>query len=215
MLRDGWDEAARQNAMFNILTSTTAWVPQQFFDNGREEIGRGMQRLDKLRLNGPRKRALDFGCGVGRCTQALAENYVRVDGVDISAEMVKRAYEYRPPANCRFHVNDTADLKQFRTGTFDLVYSYLVLQHMPQNLAASYVREFVRILKPGGVAMFEAPDGPDMMQANHWLSMYGMPRQLVEEWLHDAGALVIDVELLDESSIWNCYVYTARKRDRA
>lgn len=211
-LQAGWEKAAHDDAFYNILTSGQ-WTPEAFFANGQEELGRGIARLERLGITGPRARALDFGCGAGRCTQALAQYYKRVDGVDISAEMVRLAAELDVTGRCKFHVNDGPDLSAFRTGTFDLVYSYLVLQHMPRPLAEGYIREFVRVLKVGGVAMFEAPDGPDVPHPDHWLSMNGMPRADVERWLTEAGADVLDVELLDEPSVWQCYVYTARKAE--
>jgi predicted SAM-dependent methyltransferase len=43
----------------------------------------------------------------------------------------------------------------------DLVYTSLVLQHMPAELAVGYVREFMRVLRPGGTAMVQVADEPD------------------------------------------------------
>jgi 2-polyprenyl-3-methyl-5-hydroxy-6-metoxy-1,4-benzoquinol methylase len=50
-----------------------------------------MERLKTLDLGEQHGRALDFGCGVGRLTQALATHYDKVDGVDISWEMINLA----------------------------------------------------------------------------------------------------------------------------
>lgn len=209
-IRQGWEYAAHEDAFANILTSGQ-WTSEAFFANGEEEISRAMARLERLGITGPRRRALDFGCGPGRCSRALAQHYRRVDGVDISPEMIRLAKELDDTGRCTYKINSQPDLSAFRSGTFDLVYSYLVLQHQPRPLAEQYVREFVRVLKASGVAMFEAPDGPDVAHTNHWLSMTGLPRAEVEHWLTDAGAVVLDVELLDEPSIWQCYVYTAQR----
>jgi ubiquinone/menaquinone biosynthesis C-methylase UbiE len=92
---------------------------------------------------------------------------------------------------------------------FDLVYTMIVLQHMPQTFQREYVREFFRVLKPGGVAMFEMPDGPDYHHPNDWLSMYGVPRATVEEWIAEDGGRLVDVELIPEPSQWDCLRYTA------
>ena len=41
---------------------------------------------------------------------------------------------------------------------FDLAYTRIVLQHVAgRDLARSYIREFVRVLAPGGIAMFQVP----------------------------------------------------------
>ena len=45
----------------------------------------------------------------------------------------------------------------FSDSTFDLVYSRIVLQHMPVELQGRFVAEFIRIIKPGGLAAFQTP----------------------------------------------------------
>jgi SAM-dependent methyltransferase len=57
-------------------------------------------------------------------------------------------------------VNAKPDLSMFPGFTFDLVYSNLVLQHMPPELSRSYMTDFIRVLKPGGVGVFQLPSRP-------------------------------------------------------
>ena len=78
--------------------------------------------------------ALDFGCGVGRLTRALGTRFEQAVGVDISEAMVAQATpaERAVPA-CEFRVNTAFDLTQFETGSFDFVYSSIVLQHLPSR----------------------------------------------------------------------------------
>ena len=45
----------------------------------------------------------------------------------------------------------------FDDNSFDFIYSYVVLQHMRPDYALSYLREFVRVLAPGGVMAFQLP----------------------------------------------------------
>ena len=88
----------------------------------------------------------------------LAERFRECVGLDISEGMVKLARELnedRP--NCRFVVNAAPDLGQLETGSFDFVYSSLVLQHMPSvEMVEAYVGEFLRVLRPGGLAVFQS-----------------------------------------------------------
>ena len=135
--------------------------------------------------------------------------YDWVYGVDISPEMIDRAEEYGRDKPCTFHVNETNDLALFDDDSFDLVYTMIVLQHMPRRYQREYVHEFFRVLRPGGVAMFEMPDGPDYRHPNEWLSMYGVPRATVEEWIAEDGGRLVDVELIPEPSLWECLRYTA------
>ena len=55
--------------------------------------------------------ALDFGCGVGRLSQALTKYFEQVAGVDISHTMIAKAKEVdHGPARIRYVVKTTADL---------------------------------------------------------------------------------------------------------
>lgn len=214
-IKAGWDQAAREDAMFNIITFADkkdgGWTAEEFFAHGQAEIDAAMVRLGSLGIDlvyTGAERALDFGCGVGRLTQALAEYFSRVDGVDISPEMIDLADVFND-RRCYYHVNETNDLALFEDDTFDLVYTMIVLQHMPRRYQREYVHEFFRVLRPGGVAMFEIPDGPDYRHPNEWLSMYGVPRATVEEWIEEDGGQLVDVELIPEPSQWACLRYTA------
>jgi len=83
--------------------------------------------------------------------------------------------------NCSFELANTPDLRRFRDATFDLVFSYLVLQHLPGTaLIESYVREFIRLLTPGGVAVFQLP-------ASMVLAQRLQPRRRVYELLRAFG----------------------------
>ncbi|MFQ5410734.1 MAG: class I SAM-dependent methyltransferase [Phycisphaerae bacterium] len=43
-------------------------------------------------------------------------------------------------------------------GAYDFVFSHIALQHMEPNYAAAYIREFARLLAPGGLTLFQIPD---------------------------------------------------------
>lgn len=211
-IRDGWDQAAREDAMFNIVTlpqyANGGWEADEFFKHGQLEIDQMVAHLDEVGVGYRPGRALDFGCGVGRLTQALAKHFKRVDGVDIAPEMVDRARSHnRFPGRVEYHRN--SERIPFREGTFNLVYSRITLQHMPPDLQRGYLGEFLRVLKPGGLAVFQIPDGPEYHHPNEWLSMYGVPRGMVQQWVRDLGGRLLDVELLDDASTtWLAYRYT-------
>lgn len=105
-------------------------------------------------------RALDFGCGVGRLTQVLVTRFDHCDGVDIAASMIAEARRInRFGERVDYHVNARPDLSLFESGSLDFVLSFIVLQHMEPHYAAYYLREFVRVLKVGGVTVFQLPTG--------------------------------------------------------
>ncbi|MEA2273359.1 MAG: hypothetical protein QOI98_2067 [Solirubrobacteraceae bacterium] len=135
------------------------WTPDEFFATGEREIAAVLAFMKErgLTVGG---RALDFGCGLGRLTRALCPHFSEVVGVDVSPEMIRRAQTYHADlGNCRFVVNERPDLALFPTGHFDFVLSLLALQHVSAaEDILRYIAEFVRVLKPGGVAAFQVPD---------------------------------------------------------
>jgi SAM-dependent methyltransferase len=132
------------------------WDVSEFMASGRSEVGHLIAGLDASGLCPDRRAALDFGCGLGRLTAALAEHFETVTGVDISASMLRQATRlHASNPRCSFAHNDQPNLSSFGSRSFDLVYSSMVLQHLPAELAAAYLAEFVRIVRPGGaVAIF-------------------------------------------------------------
>jgi len=161
-IQANWDAYGRTDPLWAILTYPEkkggGWELEEFLEMGRVEISRVMRKAEFLPVKFKRKRALDFGCGVGRTTQALCEHFRSCDGVDIAPSMIKLANEYnRHGKRCRYHVNDRADLSLFEDGSFDFVYSIFVLQHMAPEYSRVYMREFVRVLKAGGLVVFQLP----------------------------------------------------------
>jgi SAM-dependent methyltransferase len=161
-LQRQWDRFGREDPLWAILTAPGkrhgGWNPRDFFHSGEVEIARVMEKLQTTLkgINRVSGRALDFGCGVGRATQALCEYFDRVEGVDISAAMIKQADHYnRFGDRCIYHVNPAADLRMFGDAAFDFVYTAHVLQHMQPKYARAYVGEFFRIVRPGGLVVFQ------------------------------------------------------------
>jgi SAM-dependent methyltransferase len=218
----GWDRAAREDAFFNILTipgkEGGRWTADEFFEHGRQEIDYVIERLNRLGFRDSRHRtAVDFGCGVGRLTQALANHYEVAFGVDASGEMIaqadKWAGEFDMAHRCVFFHNEEPDLRFVKAGTADIIYSMITLQHMPNELQKAYVQEFMRIISDDGVAVFEVPEGPDYEHPNSWLSMYGVDPQDVRDWVRGAGGEVVDIELTGASTdVYSGWRYTARRK---
>jgi SAM-dependent methyltransferase len=87
---------------------------------------------------------LDVGCGMGRYAALVADHGADVVGIDVS-RAVEIAAELWP--QCSFLQADVL-AAPFRPGSFDLVYSFGVLHHLPdppRGLRRSY-----ELVKPGG-----------------------------------------------------------------
>lgn len=162
--RRDWDDLAAFDPLWAVLTQRAkkggGWDVDEFLATGEREISAVLEvaaRHDRPRERG---RALDFGCGVGRLSRALGDRFTEVVGVDISEVMLERARQLnadRP--NIRFVLNVADDLAELESGSFDFIYTSYVLQHMPERAdALRFVAEFVRLLRPGGVAIIQMPE---------------------------------------------------------
>jgi SAM-dependent methyltransferase len=161
-LRQLWNRLALHDALWAILAfddkTNRRWDIREFMRVGEREIALAIHRCKQLGFPPKFGTALDFGCGVGRLTQALARRFDQTVGVDISDEMIALAEvlnQYRDRA--RYLRLDESGLSPFRDGAFDFIYSLIVLQHIPTDSAVEHLRQFVRLMRPGGILIFQVP----------------------------------------------------------
>jgi SAM-dependent methyltransferase len=177
-VRSNWNEFGRRNPISAIDSGLPTQDWDAFFASGERVVSGLLDRVREAGMVPIRGAALDFGCGVGRLTQALAARFERTTGVDVAESMIDRARSFnRFPDRCEYVLNDSPDLSRFGNGSFDFVCSVLVLQHVGPTLAQRYVEELVRVLRPGGVAIFQLPsallvatslpNGPDGMPSSY------------------------------------------------
>lgn len=148
--RDTWEDLARLDPYWAILSSPEhrfgRWDESEFFATGERHITRVIEHAAQLGFPAERETALDFGCGVGRLTRAIAQHFGQVTGVDVSVSMISQARRLQAAyPTCRFLCNTRHDLRLFPSDTFDLVATHIVLQHIPSRsiirryLPSSYV----------------------------------------------------------------------------
>jgi SAM-dependent methyltransferase len=135
------------------------WDEASFFAVGRADLEALWNQAASASIGFPAGgHALDFGCGLGRLTRGLADRFDRVVGVDASPTMIARARELnRDVDGVEFRVNERPDLQAFPSVSFDVIVSLITLQHIPPEAARSYVTEFVRLIRPGGLIAFQLP----------------------------------------------------------
>lgn len=161
---DDWETLGRADPLWAVYvapgTERGGWDIDAFLATGRAEIDRVLARLDSLAPSVPRGRVLDFGCGVGRLSLALAAHFDEVVGIDVSPAMLKRAREMAGE-RCTFVLNQSDDLASVGTDTMDVSYSSLVMQHLPRARALGYLGELIRVTRPGGCIIVQVASRPD------------------------------------------------------
>lgn len=157
-----WDRHAAADPLWAVLAfpdkSGGRWSVQDFMKTGEREIALLFHRCAELQLQLPHRRALDFGCGVGRLTQALARRHQHVFGADISPVMIDLARRLnRYPDRVEYLCTAATGLETLRDASFDCIYSNIVLQHVAPEISVHYLNQFFRLLEPHGLLVFQLP----------------------------------------------------------
>ena len=163
-LKKTWEALAQENPMWAVMTAGKSrdfqWNREQFYEAGVIGFTRILEQV-KLIVELPEiKRSLDFGCGVGRLTFPLAGISEFSVGVDVSASMIGLAQDHAKRnsiSNCDFIHNTKENLSLFEDSFFDFIVSMMVLQHMEPSYFKAYLSEFLRLLRPGGILVFQLP----------------------------------------------------------
>lgn len=145
MSKSQWIRFGEVDPYFGVFASEkyhgalTTESKNEFFQSGEAHVADVFSHLPSFHP----KRTLDFGCGVGRLTLALAKRSDSVLGVDVSAGMLKQA-----ELNCA-HLGNV-ELSTSIAGQFDFVHSHIVFQHIPPKLGYALIDQILSALLPGG-----------------------------------------------------------------
>ncbi|MGC5262281.1 class I SAM-dependent methyltransferase [Streptomyces cyaneofuscatus] len=143
-----------------------------------------MNRIEKAAINNPARRALqrlyevptllklaggplppgakaaELGCGPGYGTRLILDRFgaAHVDAVDLDPYMITRARRRLASQKhrVRLAVGDATDLSTAfgaPDGAYDAVFDFAIIHHIPDWRSA--LAEAARVLKPGGVFVFE------------------------------------------------------------
>lgn len=155
-MKKAWNTRADKDAFFYIETTEWDGDIDRFFKLGEERARLLIDPvLAELGLDPAGRSALDFGCGVGRFTRALATRFDRCIGVDVAEGMVERARELHKdrPERTEFRASDGVSLP-VEDRSIDFAFSYEVFQHFPsEQVAQSGFAHIGRVLRPGGYGL--------------------------------------------------------------
>ncbi len=154
------------------------------------------QHRQALQFVGDKGRALDVGCGSsGRIIDWLIDSGFEVEGIDVSAEMVRLA-EMRHP-EVRFHHADICEWEP--SATYNFISAWDCIWHVPLERQEPVVRKLCGALAKGGVLILTCGglDGPEerreiMKGQPIYHATPGIPRLL--EIIADSGCICRHLE---------------------
>jgi SAM-dependent methyltransferase len=149
-----------QREFYNATADEMAIENHRGHDSGPDYYG---LLLSDINENFKAKKALDFGCGIGRNVDNLLNlaEWDRVDGCDISSENIKRAEQFmgtttHSDASYSFHVTTGVDLQPIPSDEYDFVMSTIVLQHIAvYSLRYSILSDIYRVMSDNSLFSFQ------------------------------------------------------------
>jgi SAM-dependent methyltransferase len=161
--RQEWEDLAQRDPLWAILSYRRhkfgRWDRDAFLATGTHQVEALLARSRTLGHPQRWERVLDFGCGIGRLAPALSAAFDSYVGMDISETMIAQATQlHASRPNCSFFVETDEHLERWPEGSFDLVYSLHVLQHLdsPTTILV-YLASLLRLLRRGGLWVVQLP----------------------------------------------------------
>jgi SAM-dependent methyltransferase len=158
-MRADWNKRAREDANYYVAFGRRDQDDSEFFSTADDVVRDLEGELKRLpaEKSSAKRRALEIGCGPGRLMRPMSRHFGEIHGVDVSDEMIAQArVKLRDIPHAHAHHAGGSDLALFPAEHFDFVYSYAVFQHIPSaEVVFSYLRETVRVLRPGGFARLQ------------------------------------------------------------
>jgi SAM-dependent methyltransferase len=204
-MRQDWDARAKEDAKYYITCQRRNQDDAEFEAGAAGVLARIRRDYAHLPLSRSEERVfLEIGCGNGRLMRALAGDCGLIHGVDISPEMVRAGRErlaHLPQV--RFHVARNNDLSEIPDASVDLIYSYAVFQHLPDNeFVHRYLDEAWRVLKPGGVFTGHFNGAPTVPEfGDTWVGVGLSEGDLLARCSHQ-GWRILSSEGADSLYLW-------------
>lgn len=205
-----WKAFGEQDPHWSVVTDDAfrqqqiAATLDRFYKGGHRAIDSCLNYVRRAALPTRFAKVMDFGCGVGRLSLALAPFAEQVIGVDISPphlQLAKDRAAKEGVANVAFEaIAAIDDLDRYRG--FDFVISMIVLQHNPPPMMAVLYAKLLASLAPGGLALVQMPtyiDGQAFSAADYLandgmeMEMHALAQREIFRVIDEAGCRTIEV----------------------
>ncbi len=190
---ESYDRVAREYA--ERMTSELEHKP---FD--RAMLGRFANLVHAAAPTGTDLPVLDVGCGPGHVARFLHGLGVSVIGIDLSAGMIAEARRLNP--DLEFRVGDMRSLDWPNASIGAIVAPYSII-HIPRDEIVAVLREFDRVLIPGGTVLLSYHVGNETRHFDEWwdqkvdLDFLFFETEEMDRYLRDAGFCEIETTVRD------------------
>jgi len=166
---------ARQRVDIASIHDAPAGRPQLFSDvlycdfesqfrGSEEEIKERVRfyipRLEELGLGSPQMPIVDIGCGRGEWLDILRERRLLAYGVDGNSSMIATCREKGLAVEEQDGIQHLQSLPAASVGA---ITAFHFVEHLPFAALLSFIDEVLRVLKPGGLALFETPNPDNLL----------------------------------------------------
>jgi O-antigen chain-terminating methyltransferase len=119
-------------------------------------------------------RVLDLGCGRGEFLELLREEGVSAIGIDNNYSMIRQCEELGLEA---IYIDSYDYLIKQKKDSYGAVTGFHIVEHLPLKRIVGLFDEVLRVVKPGGMAIFESPNPENLLVST--LYFYKDPTHLV------------------------------------
>jgi len=210
-IKAAWSHLGQTKPHFSVLTQKQ-FLPQNlngsiqdFWASGEAEaavLEQILSRHDCRQLSA--MTCVEYGCGVGRVTGALARRFARVHAYDISQShllLAEQRIEEVSAHNVELHLCSDAALEQLCE--CDVFYSRIVFQHNPPPLMKQLITKALSALAQDGIAVFQIPTySPnyrfrimEWLEEDHPLDMqmHCLPQEIIFKIVAEANCIALEV----------------------
>jgi SAM-dependent methyltransferase len=169
-----WERWGAQEPYFGVITDPrfrrdrmTDSDREYFFATGAAHVDHTLAVIrQRLHPGFAPKRVLDYGCGVGRLVLPFARVAEHVTGIDVSAPMLAEARRHvEAAALTNVQLLHQGDASGLEPGSFDLVHSVLVLQHVDVDRGLGIFGQLLALLAPRGAGAIQITYAKDIHAA--------------------------------------------------
>jgi SAM-dependent methyltransferase len=176
-----WQRWGQNDPYYGVLTrpefsktNLDAESRHEFFETGERHVSHVFEVIhSRIQPDFAPERILDFGCGPARLVIPFCRRAKFVVGVDVSRPMLEEARK-----NCDIHGVGSPEflrsdqLASLPASSFDLVHTFIVLQHIPPRRGEKLVRSLVDLLKDGGIGAIHLTYSHNGNAVRHLLNVW-------------------------------------------